>query len=460
MGSGEPLDPAFPLIKRAAHEQGVRAWAVGGFVRDRLLGRAHPDLDILVEDGDALRLAERFAELAGAHKPVLFPRFGTAQVTWGDRLVEFATARAESYATDSRKPEVRPATLREDLERRDFTVNTLLMDLDGHVHDPLGRGLADLEARLLRTPRDPVETFSDDPLRMLRAIRFAAQLGFRLAPDLLPAMRKLKDRLRPPVLSVERTADELRKMLLSERPALALELMDEGGLLEIVLPELAATKGVAQKGWHHADVYGHTLEALALAPPALTERLAVLLHDTGKPLTAGGDGTFYGHEQKGAELAAEALRRLRFSNAEAERVSTLIRLHMRPVYYESSWGDSAVRRLARDAGDLLGPLLAVARADIAASDYPEPEKLDDLQARLMAVLEEEPSRIRVPVSGEDVMRELGLRPGPEVGRIKAEIEEKILEGELEPDREAILDHLRRRKRSRGEGGGSALRGRP
>jgi len=420
----------------------VHAWAVGGFVRDQLLGRPHPDLDVVVEGGDALRLAERFAELAGTRRPVLFPRFGTAQVTWGDRLVEFATARAESYAPESRKPEVRPASLQADLERRDFTVNALLMDLDGKVHDPLGRGLADLDARVLRTPREPARTFDDDPLRMLRAIRLAAQLGFDLAPDLLPAMRELRDRLRPPVLSVERTADELRKMLLSDRPALALELMEEAGLLEVVLPELAACRGVEQRGYHHADVYHHTLETVAAAPPRLTERLAALFHDVGKPATAGGDGTFHGHDAKGAELAAEALRRLRFSNAEAERVSRLVRLHLRPVFYDSSWSDAGVRRLARDAGDLLWPLLALARADIAASDYPHPEKLDELEARLHAVLEEKPSRIRVPVSGEDVMRELELPPGPEVGRIKEKIEELVLEGELEPERRAILAYLR------------------
>jgi poly(A) polymerase len=445
VGKGEPvapLDPAFPLLKQAAAEQGMRAWAVGGFVRDHLLGRPHPDLDVVVEGGDALRLAERFAELARTRKPVLFPRFGTAQVTWGDRLVEFATARAESYVPESRKPDVRPATIEADLERRDFTVNALLMDLDGNVHDPLGRGLADLEARVLRTPREPVRTFEDDPLRMLRAIRLAAQLGFELAPDLLPAMRRLRDRLRPPVLSVERTADELRKMLLSERPAHALELMEEAGLLDVVLPELAACRGVEQRGYHHADVYKHTLETVAASPARLTERLAALFHDVGKPPTAGGDGTFYGHDAKGAELAAEALRRLRFSNAETERVTKLVRLHLRPVFYDSSWSEAAVRRLARDAGDLLGPLLALARADIAASDYPHPEKLDELEARLRWVLEEKPSRITVPISGEDVMRELKLPPGPEVGRIKEKIEELVLEGELEPDRQAILTYLR------------------
>jgi poly(A) polymerase len=444
VGSRQPLepDPAFPVLKQAAAELGVQAWAVGGYVRDHLLGRPHPDLDVVVAGGDALQLAARFAELVGARKPVLFPRFGTAQVTWGDRLVEFATARSESYAQDSRKPDVRPASIEADLERRDFTVNALLMDFDGRVLDPLGRGLPDHEARLLRTPRDPVATFEDDPLRMLRAIRFAAQLGFEMAPDLLPAMRRLRDRLRPPVLSVERTADELRKMLLSERPALALDLMREAELLDIVLPELAATRGVEQGGWHHADVYGHTLEAVAKAPPRLTERLAAVFHDVGKPLTATPDGAFHGHDARGAEMAAEALRRLRFSNAEAERVSGLVRLHMRPVFYESEWRDGAVRRLARDAGELLWPLLALARADIAASDYPHPEKLDELEARLRAVLGEHPNRIVVPVSGEDVMRELRLPPGPEVGKIKERIEELVMEGELEPERPAILAYLR------------------
>ena len=442
MGASQPLDPAFPHLRKATAELGVQAWAVGGYVRDRLLGRDHPDLDIVVAGGDALDLATRFADLVGARRPVLFPRFGTAQVTWGDRLVEFATARAESYAHDSRKPQVRTASIEDDLERRDFTVNALLMDLDGQVRDPLGRGLPDLEARLLRTPRDPVATFEDDPLRMLRAIRFAAQLTFELAPDLLPAMRRLRDRLRPPVLSVERTADELRKMLLSERPALALELMREADLLDIVLPELAATRGVEQGGWHHADVYGHTLEAVAGAPPRLTERLAAVFHDVGKPLTATPDGAFTGHDVAGAELAGAALRRLRFSNAEAERVAELVRLHMRPVFYSSEWRDGAVRRLARDAGDLLWPLIALARADIAASDYPHPEKLDELESRLRAVLAEEPNRMVVPVTGEDVMRELRLAPGPEVGKVKQRIEELVMEGELEPEREAIIAYLR------------------
>ena len=209
------------LLKQSAAELAVEAWIVGGYVRDSLLGRPHPNPDVVVEQGDALALARRFAALAGAPPPVTFERFGTAQVTLPGHLVEFVTARAESYASDSRKPSVRPASLDEDLRRRDFTVNTLLMDLDGNVHDRLG-GRADLEAGILRTPTDPLLTFEDDPLRMLRAVRFASELGFALAPDVPGAMRQMSGRLAPPVVSSERIAAELRRMLASDRPSICL----------------------------------------------------------------------------------------------------------------------------------------------------------------------------------------------------------------------------------------------
>lgn len=448
MGERAPLtDPAFPLLQRVAEELDVRAWAVGGYVRDTLLGRPHPDLDVVVEDGRALEVADAFAAAAGARRPALFPRFGTAQVSWGDRLVEFVSARAESYAPDSRKPFVRPASVEDDLLRRDFTVNAMLMDFDGRIIDPLG-GRADLERRLLRTPRPAEVTFSDDPLRMLRAIRFAAQLGFGLAPDLLPTMARLRERARPPVVSVERVTDELRKMLLSDRPRRALELLDESGLLEVVLPEVHACHGVEQGGYHVADVFGHTLLTVEHAAEGgardLVLRLAALFHDVGKPATATPDGAFHGHQDVGAQIARQAMTRLRFSNSEIERVARLVRLHLRPVFYQpEEWGDGAVRRLARDAGPLLWTLLELARADIAASAYPHPEKLDDLERRLRAVIAEEPSRMSLPVSGSDIMKVRKLAPGPEVGRLKERLQELVLEGRLEPDREAILEHLRR-----------------
>jgi poly(A) polymerase len=448
MGAHKPVavslgdEELLRLLKQAATDLDAKAWVVGGYVRDKLLGRPHPNPDVVVERGDALKLAERFAQLAGAGPPVVFERFGTAQVTLPGHLVEFVNARAESYAPDSRKPDVRPATLDEDLRRRDFTINTLLMDLDGEIHDPLG-GRKDLEALVLRTPTDPLRTFADDPLRMLRAVRFASELGLELAPDLLPAMRQMKGRLAPPVISAERIADELRQMLVSPRPRLALELLDAGGVLDTVLPEVAACKGVHQSGYHTHDVFGHTLLTLERVPPDLALRLAALFHDVGKPSTATPDGAFPGHEIVGAELARSALERLRFSQKEIETVVKLVLLHLRPVYYSSEWSDGAVRRLARDAGPVLDRLIALARADIGASAYPEPEKLDELQARINAVLSERPSRLAPLVTGDDVMRARGIAPGPEVGRIKKRLEELVIDGEVAPTREAVLEYLAR-----------------
>ncbi|MHB8613039.1 MAG: CCA tRNA nucleotidyltransferase [Candidatus Dormibacteraceae bacterium] len=446
MGSHQPVvlgdEELLQILKQAAADLGARAWVVGGYVRDKLLGRPHPNPDVVVEQGEALKLAKRFATLAGAPPPVVFERFGTAQVSLPGHLVEFVNARSESYAPDSRKPDVRPATLSEDLRRRDFTINTLLMDFDGAILDHVG-GQKDLDARILRTPTDPLRTFADDPLRMLRAIRFASQLGFEPAPDLLPAMRQMKARLAPPVISAERVAEELRLMLTSPRPRLAIELLDAGGLLESVLPELAACKGVKQSGYHTHDVLGHTLLTVERVPPDLVLRLAGLFHDVGKPSTATPDGAFTGHEIVGANMARAALERLRFAQRDIDTVVRLVGLHLRPVYYRSEWTDGAVRRLARDAGVELDRLMALARADVAASAYPEPEKLDELQARIQMVLAEKPSRLESVVTGEDVMRVRGIGPGPEVGRIKKRLEELVIDGEVPPAGEAVLEYLAR-----------------
>jgi poly(A) polymerase len=254
-------------------------------------------------------------------------------------------------------------------------------------------------------------------------------------------MRELSARLAPPVISIERVADELRKMLESERPKLALELLDAGGLLEVVLPEVAACKGVPQSGYHTHDVYGHTLLTVAATPPDLLLRLAALFHDVGKPATASGDGAFLHHEEVGAGIAKTALERLRFSQKEIEVVAGLVRLHLRPVFYNSEWKEGAVRRLAKDAGPLLNRLMMLARADIAASSYPYPEKLDELQARIDAVLAEQPSRLAPLISGEDIMKVRGLPPGPEVGRIKRRLEELVMDGELPPTKEAVIGFL-------------------
>jgi poly(A) polymerase len=447
MGAHQPVAPGLTdqdvlrLLKQAASEMQASAWIVGGYVRDRLLGRPHPNPDVVVAGGSSSQLANRFAELAGAPPPVIFERFGTAQVTVPGHIVEFVSARTESYPPDSRKPVVRPASLEEDIRRRDFTINTLLMDFDGKMVDPLGRGRSDLEARVLRTPVAPAQTFSDDPLRMLRAVRFAVELGFDLAPDIPPAMREMQRRLVAPVISAERIADELRKMLVSPRPGRAIELLNQGGLLEVVLPEVAACKGVAQSGFHTHDVFGHTLETVQGTEPDLVLRLAALFHDVGKPRTATGDGAFTGHEEIGATMAVAALERLRFPQRAIEQVAALVRLHLRPVYYRSEWTDGAVRRLARDAGDLLDRLMKLARADLAASSYPDQQKLQELQRRLDAVRSESPSRLRSPVDGADIMRVRKLPPGPEVGRIKARLTELVMDGEIPADRDAVLAYL-------------------
>lgn len=446
MGADQPVAPTdeelLRLLKQAAADAGVRAWIVGGYVRDKLLNRPHPDPDVVVEDGGGERMAARFAELADVRPPVIFERFGTAQVTVPGHIVEFVSARAESYPALSRKPDVRTATLDEDLRRRDFTINTLLMDFDGNVEDRIGVAMPDLRAGIIRTPAPPAVTFEDDPLRMLRAVRFAAVLGFTLDPEIVQAMRERRHRLVAPIISAERIADELRKMLVSERPRLAIELLDQGELLEVVLPEVSACKGVPQGGYHTHDVYGHTLLALDATAPDLLLRIAALFHDTGKPATATPEGAFTGHELVGAKLAGDAMTRLRFASRDIDVVSKLIRLHLRPVYYGSEWTDGAVRRLARDAGDELERLMALARADLGASAYPDQAKLDELQRRLDEVREEKPSRIAPLVDGADIMRALGIAAGPEVGRIKARLTELVLDGEIAPDREAVVEYLR------------------
>lgn len=442
MGSGKPLDPALRILAEAAAALDARAWVVGGYVRDHLLGRAGDrELDVVVEAGRGHELAVEFARRTGSAPPVIFERFGTAHVRWQARNVEFASARAESYGSGSRKPDVRPADLDEDLRRRDFTVNTLLMDFEGTVHDRLGGAAEDLRRGILRTPLDPHATFTDDPLRMLRAIRFAAQLDFHLDPALLPAMSELHERLRPPVISIERISEELRKMLLSPRPRQALELLDEARLLPEILPELSATKGVAQGGYHLYDVFGHTVRVVEATPEDLITRLAALLHDVGKPATAAPDGTFLGHDKLGAAMSTAALTRLRFSNAVIERVARLVRMHLRPVFYASDWTDGAIRRLARDAGADLWRLIDLGRADVRASAYDQPEKLDELAARLRAVAEAQPERTDPAISGADIMRVLGLKPGPAVGRIKERLEELVMEGDLDPDGESVLRYL-------------------
>jgi poly(A) polymerase len=446
------VEPLLEVIEEEATSKGVRALLVGGYVRDRILGRPCKDVDVVVEGGSGTELAAAVAARVGDREPVLFERFGTAQVAAGDFLLEFVSARAESYLAESRKPKVRPATLEEDIQRRDFTCNTLLCGRDGEVIDITGKGLVDIEARILRTPMPAAETFHEDPLRAVRAIRFAVTLDFRMDDEIPPAILGCLDRLGT-VVSMERINEELRRMLLSPRPGEALRLMHQTGVLARLMPEVEAMAGVEQSGFHNLDVLDHTLAALDAAArrpgqeedrrEELVLRLGILLHDCGKPVVAARDGeriTFLGHPDAGAKAAVRMLRRLRFSNDEVAAVTRLVSLHMRPIQYDpSTWSDGAVRRLVRDSGELLEPLLQLARADMAASDYPPDEasrKLDDLDRRVAALDVDAVRGLSAPLDGNQLMERFGRPPGPWISRVQDALVEAVLEGEIAPRDEA------------------------
>jgi poly(A) polymerase len=423
-----------------------KVYLVGGYVRDKLLGRPLPsDVDLVLE-GDALALAQFLYEHGVAdHPPVTYPRFGTAMVHVGELTVELVTARAESYHDTSRKPaKVEPATLYDDALRRDFTVNTLLENLHtGEIVDPLGIGLSDLHAKVLRTPRDPHETFYEDPLRMLRAVRFTVQLGFTLDPAAAQAIREQAERLK--IVSIERIQTEFTRLMDSPQAAAGLQMLLEMGLLSQFAEPLLPMVGCTQNDYHLYDVWGHSLKTMenidptGLEIPAWEVRLAALLHDVGKPATKSvdEDGTihFYEHDRVGAQIARDWLRTLRYSNETIERIATLVRLHMRPGFYTPQWSDAAVRRLIRDAGDLLEPLLRLAEADIKA------QRQDVLHADIAALRQriaqvqaaQSPTRWRSPLTGEQIMRHFGLKPSPVVGRLKRYLEEQVIEGALHPD---------------------------
>ena len=423
-----------------------KVYLVGGYVRDKLLGRPLPnDVDLVLE-GDALQLAQFLFERGiAAHPPVVYPRFGTAMVHIGATLVELVTARAESYHDTSRKPQqVRPATLYEDALRRDFTVNTLLENLHtGEILDPLGVGRSDLQAKVLRTPRAPRETFYEDPLRMLRAVRFAVQLGFTIDPAAYQAILEQAERLA--IVSIERVQVEFTRLMDSPQAAAGLQMLLETRLLHQFGQPLLPMVGCTQNEYHLYDVWGHSLKTVeyvnpeGLELPAWELRLAALLHDVGKPATrtvdADGSVHFYEHDRVGAQIAAEWLRTMRYSNATIERVTTLVRLHMRPGFYTPEWSDSAVRRLVRDAGTLLEPLLRLVEADIKAQRHDVVHAdIAALRQRIAEVQSKQPhTRWQSPLTGTQIMERFGLPPSPLVGRIKRYLEEQVIEGNLASD---------------------------
>jgi poly(A) polymerase len=441
----------FAAVREQAEQRGQRTFVVGGYVRDRLLGgnreKQIHEVDILVEGQGATQLATAVGSALQLHPPVIFERFGTAHLDIdAGHALEFVSSRTERYDRASRKPDVSPGTLRDDVMRRDFTVNSLLMEWDGTVLDLTGRGLNDLKARRIVTPLEPRTTFDEDPLRMLRAIRFATTLQFTLDPSVEAAIRDQSSRLQPPTVSMERIRDEFSKLLLAEEvQGGGLDLLDATRLLPRILPQLEAGKGMQQGGWHSHDVFGHGLLAASLAPPELITRLAALLHDVGKPAVhelREGKPTFIGHQDVGAAMAAPALRHLRYPGEVVDAVSKLIRLHMRPIQYDpQGWEDKAVRRLVRDAGEQLDRLLALARADMRASHYPDVKKIDDLEARIRRLDADAIAAIRSPLTGEELMARTGRPAGPWIKRVKSALEDAIVDGALPPDAQAAWRYL-------------------
>ena len=448
----------FRIIADEAESQGVRAFVIGGYVRDWFLKRPCNDIDVVVE-GSGIALAEAVAARVHA-KVSVFRRFGTAMLRYQGMEVEFVGARRESYRSDSRKPIVEDGTLKEDQERRNFTINALAFSLCradyGELVDPFG-GIRDLNDGIIRTPLDPDTTYSDDPLRMLRAIRFATQLGFRIVPESKESIRRNAGRLS--ILSRERIADELNKIMKTARPSVGWLLMDECGLLPAILPALDALKGVETvEGRGHKDNFRHSLQVLdnvAASSDKLWLRWAALLHDVGKARTKryepGLGWTFHGHEYVGSKMIKGIFADLKMSQTEdLHYVEKLVALHLRPVsLVTDEVTDSAVRRLLFDAGDDIDDLMILCKADITSKNAIKVEhfrqQYEELRRKLVEVEEKDAVRnFKNPITGEIVMEKYHIPPCNTIGVIKEAVKEAILDGVIPNDFDAAYAFMEKK----------------